>query len=471
MTSTTETTAGSHPDPAPGGAEVLRRACGDVVTLPGDRGYDDGRRAWNVAVPQQPAAVAVPRTVEDVRTVVRAAARSGMTVTTQTTGHAAASLGQHSLQNTVLIRTHELRGVHIDPANRLARVEAGVSWEEVVAAAAVHGLAALHGSAPDIGVAGYTLGGGLGWYARSHGLACNSLVGAEVVLDGGDVVRADARTSPDLFWALRGGGGNFGVVVALELELFPIPDVVAGMMLWEIDRAEDVVAAWAAWCADAPAAATTSLRALRFPPLPELPPFLSGRSLIVVDGAVQLPDDEAAALLAPLRALAPEMDTFARVPTAELLRMHMDPEQPTPSVGAGGVLAHLDDAAVAEFLTQAGPGAEAPFLVELRHLGGALATDSGSAEVGALAGIDGSHLLLAVDIAPTPEAAAAGQVRAEQLLDAFAPWSTGQPFLNLVERPVDPATAFGAQTWERLRQVRRQVDPHGRFLANHAIPL
>ncbi len=449
-------------------ARRLQQRCGDVVQLPGQPGYDEARTPWNVAIEQLPAAVARPRTVEQVRTLVRAAAAAGLRLTTQTTGHAAGTLLRDSLDDVVLVRTGALRGVHIDPVARIARVEAGASWADVIAAAAAHGLTALHGSAPDIGVAGFVLGGGLGWYGRTHGLACNSLLGAELVLADGEVVRADARSDAELFWGLRGGGGNFGIVVTLELRLLPIADVYAGMMLWPLAQAEPVVRAWARWCATAPEQATTSLRAMRFPPIPELPPFLRGREVLVLDGAVQLDDDAAAESLVPLRSPAPELDTFARVPSASLLRLHMDPEQPTPTVGVGAVLRSFEADAARAFLRVAGPdAAEAPFVTEIRHVGGAL--DRAPSDAGALDRIDGSHLVFALDITPVPAAAAAGRQRVDRTIDAFAAWRSPRPFLNFVERPTDPESAFPADTWRRLRALRRRVDPTGRFLAGHAI--
>ncbi len=200
----------------------------------------------------------------------------------------------------------------IDEEARTARVLGGTLWCDVVAAAAEHGLAAMHGSSPDVAVAGYALGGGLSWYARRHGLATNSLVAVELVAADGSLVRATAEDEPELFWALRGGGGNFGVVTALELRLLPIADVCAGMLLWDRERAPEVVPAWTAWTRDLPESVTSSMRVMSFPPMPELPPFLSGRRLVVVDGALLEDDGRAAELLAPLRALAPEMDTFGR---------------------------------------------------------------------------------------------------------------------------------------------------------------
>ena len=456
-------------DPTRDRDTTLRAECGDFLHLAGDPGYDRARAAWNAAVSLRPAAVAVPRSVEQVRRLVRTAARAGLRITTQSTGHAAAVLAQHRLADTVLVRTGELRGVHVDPVRRVARVEAGACWQDVIEAAAPYGLTALHGSAPDVGVVGYSLGGGLSWYARSHGLACNSLVAVEVVTADGEVVRADEREHTDLFWALRGGGGNFGVVTMVEVRLFAIADVYAGMLLWPLEQAADVVRTWARWSATAPENVTTSLRALRFPPIPELPDFLRGRQVLVIDGAVQGSDDEAAELLAPLRALAPEMDTFGRIPAAALTRLHMDPEDPTPGVGDGVLLTGLGEDAVEAFLSAVGPDATAaPFIAELRQLGGALGRTAPGA--GALAALDGSHALLLIDVAPTPAAAAASEEVIAGVLARMAPWTGRQRFLNFTEQPVDPAAGYDPAAWERLRQVARAVDPTGVFLGNHAIP-
>jgi hypothetical protein len=333
----------------------LQEICGTFVHVPGDRAYDDGRRPWNLAAHQLPAAVAVPETVAQIGHLVRVAADLGLRLTVQTTGHAAAVLAAHRLDDVVLVRTTRLRGVFVDAAARTARVEGGAVWQDVIDAAGPYGLAAPHGSSGGVGVAGYTLGGGLSWYARKFGLATNSITAIELVNADGEVVRADARTNPDLFWAARGGGGNFGVVTALEIALQPIADAVAGMLVWDVSRAEGVLQTWADWCATAPDEVTTSFRIMRFPPLPQLPEFLRGRSLVIIDGVAVLEDEEAGELLAPLRALAPEMDTFGRVPATTLGELHMDPHDPTPAVGAGTLLAELGRDVIEAFLGAVGP--------------------------------------------------------------------------------------------------------------------
>lgn len=468
MTNLAENPAGLSPDAAGAAARSLAEECPGCVHLPGTPDYDSGRFAWNLAVDQRPVAVALPSTVEDVRRVVRTAARLGLRVSVQSTGHAAAVLAQHRLGDVVLVRTGALRGVHIDPVNKVARIEAGACWQDVIDAAAPHGLTALHGSAPDVGVVGYTLGGGLSWYARKHGLAANSVVAVEVVDADGEVVRADSESRPDLFWALRGGGGNFGVVTTIEIELLPIAEAYAGMMIWDIERAPEVLRTYAQWSETAPDEVTASFRIFRFPPIPDLPDFLSGRNLAILDGAILLDDEAASDVLAPFRALGPEMDTFARVPSATLTDLHMDPPGPTPAVAGGVVLSGLNEDGVAAFLQQVGPdsGTEV-FMAELRLLGGALSHSANGA--GAIDRIDGSHVVFLVCVAPTPEAAAAGEAAISGVLAAVEPWRAERNFLNFADRPVDVSRVFDAETWQRLQAVKADVDPAGLFLANHAI--
>ncbi|HET6664320.1 MAG TPA: FAD-binding oxidoreductase, partial [Acidimicrobiales bacterium] len=378
-----------HPAPSLP-AEALRGLCGGAVHLPGDPGYDMARMPWNVAVDQRPAAVAFPRTAQEAAEVVVAAAGAGLRVAPQSTGHAAGPLAEGSLADVVIVRTSEMTGVTIDPESRTARAEGGVLWQQVVEAAAPHGLAALHGSSPDVAVAGYSLGGGIGWYARKLGLATNSVTAVEIVTADGSIRRVDARNDHDLFWAVRGGGGNFGLVTALEFTLYPIADVYAGMLVWDRAQADAVVREWARWSASAPDEVTTSLRVMSFPPMPELPEFVRGRQLVIIDGAVLADDPTAESLLEPLRTLAPEMDTFARVPAASLSRLHMDPEGPTPAVSGSVLLDGLPEEAVDAFLAEVGPGSTSTLLAaELRQLGGALGRPHHGA--GALPRLDAAY--------------------------------------------------------------------------------
>ena len=455
-------------DPRATRAASLRGLCGGRVHLPGDPGYDAARLPWNLAVDQRPVAVAVPHDAAEVSEVVRAAAAAGLRVAPQSSGHNAAPLAERGLDDVVLVRLSEMTGVSVDPEARTVRVVGGTLWRDVVAAVAPYGLAVMHGSSPDVAVAGYTLGGGLSWYARRHGLATNSLTAVEVVTADGTMVRADADENAELFWALRGGGGNLGVVTALELRLLPVADVYGGMLLWDRERAPEVTRAWSEWTRDLPESVTTSLRVMSFPPLPELPPFLSGRQLVVVDGAVLEDDERAAGLLAPLRALAPEMDTFDRMPAAGLPDIHMDPPGPTPAVSDHAILAEFGEEAIVALLGEVGPGTTTSLLfAEVRHLGGAL--DRPAPDGGVLDRLPGAYALFCVAIAPFPEAAAAGLADAEGVVAALRPWSTERRMLNFTEQVVDAGSGYDPAAWSRLCRIRAEVDPTGVFRANHPV--
>src|SRR4051794_15508098 len=186
---------------SPATAHAFRGLLGGRVHVPGDPGYDAARVAWNFAVDQRPAAVALPRTAAEVSTIVRVAAEAGLRVAPQSTGHNAGPLAAQGLDDVVIVRTSEMGTAIADPDRGIVRVEGGALWEPAVDAAAAHGRAVLHGSSPDVGVAGYSLGGGIGWYARKLGLATNSLTAVEVVVADGSLVRADATTNAELFWA------------------------------------------------------------------------------------------------------------------------------------------------------------------------------------------------------------------------------------------------------------------------------
>jgi hypothetical protein len=445
----------------------LRSLRHGLITLPSDDGYDEARRAWNLAVDQRPAAVAVPTSVREVQHVVRAATALGYRVAPQSTGHSAAPLADASLDDTVLLKMHALTGVTVDPTLRLATVMGGTLWADVVASAGEHGLAALHG-APDVAVAGYVLGGGLSFYGRRYGLAANWLLGADVVLADGSLVRADADRNQDLFWALRGGGGNFGVVVRLDIALLPIPDVFAGSMLWPMERAAAVVNCWVELTRSAPDSITSTLRLLSFPEAPGLPPFLAGRRVVVVDAAICEDDRSAAAYLEPLRALTPELDTFARIPASALPEVHMDPAGPTPSVSDHAVLGSLDEAAVAALLRPLSADAESPlFMIELRQLGGALSHSPEGA--GALGHLPGCYTMLALGAPRSTAEAVAVRAAATDAVRSLAPWSLPQLFLNFTEKRVDTRAGVDPEHGDMLSVLRAKFDPGRRLRSNHEL--
>jgi hypothetical protein len=438
------------------------------VYRPGDSGYDAARTPWNVAVDLRPAAVAYPSSIAELAAIVNAARRAGLRIAVQGTGYAAGALGE--LSDAVLVKTSAMTGVRVDAERRLVRVQAGALWGDAVGAAAKHGLSVLHGSSPDVGVVGYSLGGGLGWYARALGLQAHSVTAATVVTSSGEIVEVDDSHHPDLLWALRGGGGNFAVVAELEFRAYCFTEAYAGLLAWDWTHADAVVRRWAQWSADAPDAATTSLRIMQLPPIPEIPEPFRGRNLVVIDGAVLADDARAAAILAPLRELEPEpeLDTFARVPTEQLAWLHMDPEGPTPCVMDSVLLASLPPSAVEAFLAAAGPESSSHAMVaEIRQLGGALARPSENPC--ALPMLDAQYVLFSVSIAPTPEIAPSLQAESRAIIAALSEWAGGQ-YLNFAGCAADASSAYSAESWERLRTLRFQWDPDEALIASHPIP-
>ena len=447
--------------------ERLKTYFRDDVVLPGDRQWDRARAAWNLAVDQRPAAVVRPHTAEDVSRVVRFAADVGLHVAPQATGHNPGPLP--SLENVILLKTDRMRGVRIDPHSHRAQAGGGAVWWDVAEPAGCEGMAPLAGSSPDVGVAGYTLGGGLSWLGRKYGLAANSVTAIVVVTADGSIRRADRDSEPELFWALRGGGGNFGVVTGLEFAIYPVPELYAGWLVWSMDRARDVMEAWTEWLAGVPDDVTSILRLMQVPAIPVMPEPLRGRDLVVVEAAMLLPERKARDLLGPLRRLRPEIDTFARIPPAALSHLHMDPDAPVPAMGDSRLLREMSPSTIDAIVASVGPGTASPLAaVEIRHLGGELGRPQ--LDGGALSHFDAEFLLFGAGIPTDPETADAIRRRLDVLFDRTRPWDVGHRYSNFVEGRTDPRRLFPERVYRRLAELRARLDPHGLFLANHAVP-
>ena len=448
-------------------SEVLTSPTARILT-PGNPGWDDARQAWNLAVDQHPAAVALPGCVQDVVDAIRFARAHGLRVAAQGTGHNAGPLG--SLAGTILVKTTAMRRVSIDAGAKIARAEAGAVSRDVTKAAAEHGLAWLTGTSPDVGVVGYTIGGGISWLGRAYGLAANNVDAIEVVTADGRLVRADARTETDLFWALRGGGGSFGVVTAIEARLLPITEVYAGQLWWPADAAAPVLQAWRELTqGDLPDEFTSAARLMHFPQILAIPEHLRGRSFVILFVNHHGPPAEADALLAPLRARTPVTDTIQTIPAKALTHLHMDPEQPTPNVGDALMLTSLPAQAIEAFVRVAGPEADTPPLwAELTHIGGEMKRPRPAS--GALAAIDAEYQLAAGAAAPTPQAASAGGRSVAAVTTAMRPWAARQMYLNLAANSRDPASFWTPQAYNRLRRIKAAVNPDDLIRSNHPVP-
>jgi FAD/FMN-containing dehydrogenase len=362
-----------------------------------------------------------------------------------------------------------MRGVRIDPIARTARVRAGALWIEVTRPASTYGLAPLAGSSPDVGVVGYTLGGGLSWLGRKHGLAANSVIAIELVTADGAHRRVDVERDPELFWAIRGGGGAFGVVTAIEFRLYEVPALYGGPMFWPWERSAEVLHAWREWTATAPDEVTSSARILQLPPLETIPEPLRGRAFVNIDAAVLASEDEAREILRPLLELEPEIAMLGAMEPVALSRLHNDPEEPMPGISEARVLRELPPEAVDALVAAAGPGsASVALATEIRHLGGALGRPAVGG--GALDRFAGEYLFFTVT--PLMDPALRGPLSAglAAIRRVVEPWGAEANYLNFEEHPAGAETLFDGETYDRLRAVKRLVDPDDVIRSNHPIP-
>jgi FAD/FMN-containing dehydrogenase len=411
------------------------------VIAPEDAGWDAARAAWQLLADQHPALIVPAADAGDVVEAVRYARERGLRVAAQGTGHGAAALG--SVTETMLIRTTRMNDVAVDPAQRTARAGAGARWSDVIAAAAPHGLTGLHDFSAGVGVAGYVLGGGLGWLARRYGLASDHVRSFEVVTADGERRHVDSRAEPDLFWALRGGGGAGVIVTSIELELVALREAYAGVQLWPMARAGEVAHAYRGWIRTVPDTLTSSLRLMHFPPLPALPETLRGRALAQLTLAFLGEPHDGDALLAPLRALAPEIDHVGVVPAAALGEIAGDPVDPLPDRSHSRLLASLTPDAIDTLVAVADP---AVTVVEVRHLGGALRHP---AEAGAAGALDAEALVFASGVPATLEQELALD-NTFAALDALGPVADRDTLLSFAGPGDDTLPAPSA---DRLRAI------------------
>jgi FAD/FMN-containing dehydrogenase len=438
------------------------------VVYPTDPEWDAAHQAFSLLVDQRPDAMVFPANEDDVVTIVGYAREHGLRIAPQATAHNAGPLG--ALEHTIVVQTSDLQDISIDPVAHRVRVGSGVKWERVAPGLSNYGLAGLHGSSPDVGIAGYSLGGGMGWLARKYGLQTNSVTAIELVTADGELVRADAEHHADLFWALRGGGGNFGVVTAIEFAVYPVEELYAGAMFFPLERASEVLHTWRELLPTFPEELMTWANILHFPPLPEVPEAVRGGSFAIVMGAFLGEEPAGRDLLRRLRDLGPQIDTFAMVPPIELGELAMDPPDPLPFVSGHELLEELPASLIDEFLSIAGPGSGSGTsltMFQLRHMGGALARRSPGA--GARATLPGEVSLFTLGVAEDEEAVRTVEARIARLVAAAQPHRAGQ-YPNFVEEPADASEFFDDATWTRLREVKALYDPQDLFKGNHYVP-
>jgi FAD/FMN-containing dehydrogenase len=426
----------------------LRSTIRGQVWLPGEPDFGTARRPWNLAIEQQVDAVVEAADAADVAALVRHARTAGLTITTQPNGHGASG----RTAGTILLRTRRLDTLQIDPATRLARVGAGVSSGRVQAAAAAHGLTGLPGSSPVVSVAGVALGGGLSWFGRAHGWVADSVTAFDIVDAEGRQRHITADTEPDLFWALRGGGGSFAIVTALQLALHPAPRLYGGRVLWPAEHAPAVMDAYRTITATAPNTLTVWLDLLHFP---------GAEPMVAVDATYLGDPAEAHDLLAPLERLpSPLSDSRQPMSVAELGTITAEPTDPSAGLSHTELLTTLDDAAAKSLLAEP---IEPLLSAQLRHLGGALAGPSNSPH----GPLTEPYALYMFGLPTDPARAEAVTAKQRALADAL-PTSGRKPltFLNPSESLAD---VFAPDVLNRLRDIKRRHDPHRTFRANFPV--
>ncbi|MBN8469657.1 FAD-binding oxidoreductase [Corallococcus exiguus] len=439
---------------------LAARVSGPVYT-PNDAGYAPESAGFNVLVTHTPQYVVAVKSTQDVAEAIRFARENQLPVSVLATGHGTYA----SITSGVLISTKALNHVSIDPATRIATIGAGARWEPVIEEAAKHGLTPIAGSSTNVGVVGYLLGGGIGPLVRSHGISSDYVAGYTLVTSDGETVEASEEKHPDLFWALRGGKGGFGIVTEVKLQLVEMRSLYAGSLFFAEEHIEAVLRGWVKWTAEADARVSTSIAVMRFPPFDFIPPPLQGRTVINLRFAFPGSTEEGAKLAAPLRALAPlYMDMLSELPVTQIARIHNDPDKPSPVWTNGMMLTHVDQDLATTLLRHVGAGVQTPyFLLEVRHLGGACQKDvAGGSAVGGrggnfIVGLVGMHPPLFETVLP----GATEGLRAE-----LKPWLSPEMTINFMGKVRDAAhfdSAWPDAIRAKLKDVRGKYDPHKLF--------
>lgn len=430
------------------------------VFTPADPGYAEEVAGFQTAYTHRPALVVGAVHAEDVRAAVEYAARQGLPVAVQATGHGLSVAADRG----VLITTRRMDAVTVDPGARTARIGAGVRAGALIEAAAAHGLAPLTGSSPSVGVVGYVLGGGLGLLAREFGYAADHVRSIDLVTADGR--RRTLTPADELFGAVLGSGGNFGVVTALELELVPVTEVYGGQLMFDTPLVDTALETWRQWTATLPDTLTSTIAVLTFPDITPVPEPLRGRHVASIRIAFDGPAEEGERLVAPLRAIGERMRDDLRVlPYTESHAIHSDPDFPHAYAATNALLSELTGEAIAALRAQTAPGGPVEAVLDIRHLGGALRHG------GAAVDHRDAEFLVRVITGAQGDAAPAGLAAVRE---ALAPWTIGHS-LNFLYGAGAAANAaqteagYAPDTYARLATAKSNYDPRNMFRFNRNI--
>lgn len=437
------------------------------VLEPGAEGFDAEVSGYNLLVAHRPALVVGATGPADVLAAVRFAAERQLPVAVQATGHGPSV----PADGAVFINTRRMSSVRVVPAERTARIEAGVRWGQVVHEAAAHGLAPLNGSSPEVGAVSYVLGGGVPMLGRRFGYAADHVRQLDVITADGQLRHVSADCEPDLFWALRGGKGNHGIVASLEIDLVPIERLYGGGMYFPAEATADVLQAYRAWVATVPEEMGSSLLLIQMPDLPAVPPPIRGRYVSHLRFAWSGPIAEGERWVRPFRDLArPLIDSVRDMPYREVGSIHHEPTNPVPFLGKNSLLGPLDEGAIDALLEVSGPAAEPPYFVELRHFGGAL---SRPPRIPNAIGRRDAEFSLYSGSVVSPERYASLRSAHETLHARLAPWGTGAVCVNFLSGPEVTTeilrSAYLPEDFARLTALKKRYDPENMFRINHNI--
>ncbi|MDX2970611.1 FAD-binding oxidoreductase [Kribbella solani] len=440
----------------------LRGAVAGPVLGRGDDGYAAELSGFNLAVTHTPDVVVGLTSEADAAAVVRAAAASGTPVRVLATGHGIPV----PIQDGIVVTTTRMTGVTVDAATKIAHIPAGSRWDEVIAAGTPHGLVPVAGASDQVGCIGYTLGGGLGPLARTYGFSSDWARGFRIVTATGEVLPANATEHPDLFWALRGGKGGFGIVTAMDFELVELRTLYGGSVFFDAEYIPAVLGTWADWTKSLPEAANSSVVILRLPPLEFIPEPLRGKTVLSVRFAYVGDAAEGQRLFQPIRdAGTPLIDAVAEMPGSDIALIHNDPKDPTPSWDRGLLLSELDADFVTTFLQVAGPDQQLPLIaVELRHLGGATTRDL--PETTAVGGRTGAATLTMIGVPDPTLFDTALPAAADTVLTALKPWINPETTVNFAGAFTIPGSyqaSWPTNTFTRLTDLRTTYDPNRLF--------
>lgn len=452
--------------PATAAAVAALTNAGVPVHLPGTEAYAALTGTSNLTKAIQPVAVVPVRDAADVTRTVRVAASAGLRVAVQSTGHGATE----TMQDAILVSTAALDELTVHADERWARIGGGVRWAAVLEACAPHGLAALAGSSPDVGVVGYLTGGGLGPVARTHGLASDTVRAFEVVTGDGVARRVTATNHPELFWGLRGGKGTLGIVTAVEIDLVEQAELYAGALWFAGADAAAVVRTWSRWCDVLPEEGTTSIAVMRLPDLPFVPEPLRGITSVAVRFAWTGAPAVGEEMIRAIRSVAaPLIDTVQVIPYAALGAVHTDPTDPMPLHEHHSLLDAFPLEAADRLLELVGPDAQcAQVMVEVRQLGGKVLDDGGVPS--AFPYRDAAFSLFTIGLM-IPEVAQAVTADTARVHDGLAPWARegGLPNFTDSAGPQWAQRVFTPAVARRLQTLSMVYDPDAVLLAARGV--